>query len=264
MRYAGTLQNSAGATGRAAIQVVDHTLGLCAYAMALFRHLARRSPRGRKLSRRIVVEQLYYTGVQALPIVIPVSLLLGALVIMQFSRLDVPYDFGRVIVVLLVRETGPLLTALVVLLRSGVAMVVELSYMQTLGEVEALEMSGIDPVKMLGLPRILGITAAMVCLYIVFEVSAMIGGSVVAWSLSGTASLGFYESAGNAMTLADIGVGFFKVACFGVILCVVATYRGFTVPRSITAIPSAASRAAIEALLYILAVNAVVTVIMLA
>ena len=80
---------------------------------------------GRRLRIRIVIEQIYFTAVEALWIVIPIALLLGSMMILQFSGVAAQHDLGKITVALLIREFGPLLTALIVTLRSATAMTIE-------------------------------------------------------------------------------------------------------------------------------------------
>jgi phospholipid/cholesterol/gamma-HCH transport system permease protein len=72
---------------------------------------------GRALIKRVIVEQVYFTAVQALPVIIPVALITGSMLIVQFSQLSGQVDLGKlllVVVVLVLREIGPLITAIIV------------------------------------------------------------------------------------------------------------------------------------------------------
>ena len=69
---------------------------------------------GRALIKRVIVEQVYFTAVQALPVIIPVALITGSMLIVQFSQLSGQVDLGKLLVVLVLREIGPLITAIIV------------------------------------------------------------------------------------------------------------------------------------------------------
>ena len=71
---------------------------------------------GRALIKRVIVEQVYFTAVQALPVIIPVALITGSMLIVQFSQLSGQVDLGKLllVVVLVLREIGPLITAIIV------------------------------------------------------------------------------------------------------------------------------------------------------
>ena len=69
---------------------------------------------GRAPIKRVIVEQVYFTAVQALPVIIPVALITGSMLIVQFSQLSGQVDLGKLLVVLVLREIGPLITAIIV------------------------------------------------------------------------------------------------------------------------------------------------------
>ncbi|MBI5063547.1 MAG: hypothetical protein HZB87_08835, partial [Desulfatitalea sp.] len=84
-----------GYIGRKAIDSITHLLDLFAFIYRIFAQIFGRPETGRVLVGRIIVQQLYFTAVQALPILIPIALLVGSMVIIQFARLSGQYDFGR-------------------------------------------------------------------------------------------------------------------------------------------------------------------------
>jgi phospholipid/cholesterol/gamma-HCH transport system permease protein len=107
---------------------------------------------GKAIVRRITLEQLYFTAVQALPIIVPAALIIGSMIIIQFTKLQGQYDLGKITVLLIIREIGPVVTAMLVILRSASAVTIETGYMKVLHEVDALEMAGLDPIWVLCLP----------------------------------------------------------------------------------------------------------------
>jgi phospholipid/cholesterol/gamma-HCH transport system permease protein len=92
-------------------------------------------------------------------VIVPIALLVGSAIIIQFAKLSGQYDFGRISVLLIVREVGPIITAMIVILRTATAVTIEISYMRVLHELDALEMNGIDPIRIVCVPRIIGITS---------------------------------------------------------------------------------------------------------
>lgn len=170
-----------GFFGHTALRYVNYFLYLFAFSIRIFHQMLVRPKAGRVLVSRIIVQQIYFTAVQALPVIIPIALLVGNLVIVHFARLSGQYDFGRVSVLLIVRELGPGITALTVILRSATAVTIEISYMQVLHEINALEMMGIDPVWAVCLPRLAGITSAIMGLFVVFNLVSIFGGYAVGW-----------------------------------------------------------------------------------
>ncbi len=255
MPVTSAIHNFFGALGRFGLRWFHHVANLLAFTWRLFSLAVRKPLVGKPLVHRIVVEQIYFTAVQALPIVIPIALLIGTMVIVQFGKAAGQYDLGKLTVLLLVREMGPLLTAFIVILRSSVAITAEISYMRILNELEAVELMGIDPMHILGYPRLVGITTAMIGLFIIFDLAAVFGGNALAWTLTEIPMDQILPQMVKALEMRDITVGIVKALFFGVTITVVSLYRGFTVPRDMTAIPVACSAGAVETLFYILGFN---------
>lgn len=241
--------------GSQTLKRINHLLDLFAFTARLLELMIRRPKAGRLLLNRIIVEQLYFTAVQALYIIVPVALIIGAMMIAQFSQFSQQYDLGKIMIILIVREIGPFLTALVVIVRSATAVTIETGYMNSLREMESLEMSGIDPVHFIGPPRLIGITTAVLCLFGIFDLVAIIGGYAVIWIFTDIPIGNFLQQIGKALTVADIVVGIAKGLCFGITITVASLLRGFSVKRQITGIPVATSSAAVDCLIYCLIIN---------
>jgi len=226
--------------------------------------ITRRKP-GRKIVLRFTSEQIYFTAIEALPIVVFIALITGSMIIIQltkqFGTVEGRYILGDLIVILVVRELGPLFTALILILRSAVAVTVETSYMSVLGELDAIEMQGIDPLHIICLPRLIGITVAICCLFFIFDIVAILGGYAIAWVITDLPMENFLEEVGKAISGIDITVGIVKAIFFGFTITVTSLYRGFRVKKTITKIPPATSKAAIECLLYCLFINIIISVI---
>jgi len=197
--------------------------------------------------------------VQALPVIIPIALIIGTMMIIQFTRVSSQYELGKIIVMLIIREFGPLITALVVIFRSATAVTIEVGYMTIGHEIESIEMTGIDPVRFISAPRLIGITSAVLFLFVVFDLVAIIGGYAVVWMVTSIPMGNFFGQISKAITAPDLVVGAVKGLGFGVAITAASLYRGFTVPKDITFIPVATSRAAVDCLIYCLVINIVIS-----
>lgn len=226
---------------------------------ALFYGILRQgivNPRiGRQLRVRIVVEQIYFTAIEALWIVIPIALLLGGMMILQFSEFAAQYDLGKITVALLIREFVPLITALVVILRSATAMTIETGYMKVLHEVDALELQGMDPLDILFVPRMMGIVISMFCLITICCITSVLGGYAIAWALTTLPLQDLLSQIGKAVTGMDIVVVALKCFFFGMGIAVISLYHGMAIERGITEIPVAASRGAVACLFFCMMVD---------
>ncbi len=158
-------------------------------------------------------------------------------------------------VVLVLREIGPLVTAIIVILRSATAVTIEMSYMCVLHEVDALEMAGIDPLHTICFPRLVGITTAIVSLIMVFDLMAIIGGYAIVKISTLLPVEGFFLQIAKGVVGADIAVGILKGLFFGVTVTVTCLYHGLARKSQITQVPVATSRAAVDCFFYCLVIN---------
>jgi len=253
------MSDFAGRVGRRTIEGVSHYLDLSAFAWRMIREMFRWPREGRSLLYRVTLEQVYFTAVQALWVVIPVALILGTSLIMQFSKVSGQFDLGKIIVVIIVRELGPITTALIVILRSATAVTIETGYMNVLREMETLEMGGIDPLRLYALPRLIGMMTAMVCLVFIFATSAILGGYAIVWMSTNIAMQNFLLQIAKALTPEDYIVSALKALFFGVAIAVVSLFRGFSVGRSITEVPVATSKGAVECLLICMVISGILS-----
>jgi phospholipid/cholesterol/gamma-HCH transport system permease protein len=251
--------------GRRTIQGLDHLLNVLAFSHRIAAILIRRPKTGRKLLFRFALEEFYFTAVQALPVLVFIALITGSTLIMQlaqrFASLEGRSILGDLMVLLVVRELGPLFTALIVILRSAVAVTAEISHMRVSGELDALELQGIDPLYLVGLPRILGVMVAVFCMFIVFDMVAILGGYCFSWIATDIPMENFLKGIGKTVSGMDIAVGTVKATLFGLTISIVSLYRGFSVRKTVTQIPMEISKAAIECLLYCLFVNVIISVV---
>ncbi len=251
----------AGYIGRKTLKSGNHILDLFAFTYRIFELIFQRPKQGRTLVRRVILEQIYFTAVQALPLLIPIALIVGSMLIIQFARISSQYDIGTTMVLLIVRELGPGITALLVILRSATSVTIEIGYMKIFHEIDTIEMAGIDPIRTICLPRLIGITSAILCLFIVFDLVSIIGGYGVVWVFTHIHLGDFLGQIAKAITPTDIIVGIVKALCFGIIITVTCLYHGFSIKKNITGLPAATSKAAIECFFYCLLINVVISTV---
>lgn len=250
-----------GYIGRRSLETLDHLFEQLTFACHLFGILFQRHNSGRALVRRFTLEQIYFTGYQALPVMLPIALIIGSTIIIIFSNVSSQYDLGKIVVMLLVREIGPLVTALIVILRTATAVTVEIGYMKVLHEIDAFEMAGIDPLRAICLPRFIGITIAILCLFVVFNLVALFGGYVVVWVLTQVVVGDLIRQMVSAIKLIDISAGLLKGICFGIIITTICLYQGFGTRMEIIEIPARTSKVAVESFFYCLVVNILISIL---
>jgi len=256
------MQTIIGTIGRRTLHALNQIATLLTFAYQILRIIVSPPKKGISLVRRITLEQVYFTAVQTLPIVILFAILIGSMIILQFSRFSGGESpLGNIIVLVLIRDLGPTLTALLIILRSATAVTIEISYMNVLNEMDALEMSGLDPLWVVCVPRLVGITSAILCLFIVFDITAIMGGYAVVWLVT-YINLGdnLFQIA-KTISAADIIVGIIKAILFGITITVICLYHGFKAKQHITQIPAAASKASVQCLGSCLVISATISVL---
>jgi len=209
---------------------------------------------GRRVARRIFANQVWFTAVQAVPLVIVLGSILSYLVISQavreLGRLNATALIGTLMVVAIVRELGPLLTALIVAGRSGTAIATELATNTVMGEVHALEGMGIDPLHYLVLPRFLAGIVSVFCLIVLFDNVAIAAGWLAA-AAQGMSSARYFDIVLRSLGARDVWLTVLKGLVFGAIVGTVPSFEGLRVRGGPTGVPVSASRAVVESILAI-------------
>lgn len=202
-------------------------------------------------TRRVLFKQIYFTGLEASGIIISVAALLGVVVITQIGSLVGSNGAltGKILVWVVMRELAPLLTAIVVIARSGTAIAAELGSMKINGELDSLEMMGIPVRRYLLLPRIMGVTVSILILVIYFVV-ATFSASFLAASLGWHISFEqFSQGIMQALGVGEALMLFGKSVLFGVAISSTCCCYGLSVDRSLTEVPQVATRAVMTSLL---------------
>lgn len=214
----------------------------------------------------VFLRQVYFTGLEACKIILITALIIGTVVITQIVSIagsGTEALTGKVIVWIVVRELGPLLTAIIVIARSGTAIAAELSQMKIGGEIEYLEALGIPAAHYLILPRILGVAASVVLLTVYFEIAAGLGGFLVAslgWHVPWEA---YSQGVFSVLTLAVLATSLLKSALFGLCIAAICCLQGLSVGKSVTQIPQAATRAVMQSLFLLFVIDGIVSLVFL-
>jgi phospholipid/cholesterol/gamma-HCH transport system permease protein len=212
-----------------------------------------------------IVAEIQAAGAASLPIVAIVCFLLG--MILAFVADVTLRPFGarlyvaNVVTIAMVRELGPVMTAIVMAGRTGSAYAAQLGTMKVTQEIDALTTMALPPTEFLVLPRVLALSLMMPLLSVYADFIALIGGGLVA---AGTgASLVVYErQTAASITLTTFAVSIGKSAVFGVIVAVCGCFAGLRASRSAAAVGEAATRAVVTSIVWIIAVDGVFAVIL--
>jgi phospholipid/cholesterol/gamma-HCH transport system permease protein len=214
--------------------------------------------------RKALLKQIYFTGIQSVGPVSVMAFLAGIIMVMQVSNLVGRNELLtlQVLIWTVVRELGPLLTAIVIIGRSCSAIASELAAMQVNDEIKSLRRMGISPTSYLVAPRMVALTITSTVLTVYFQVVAIGTGMVVtAWNID----VSLLAEAGDFFDMLSYGEIFaavLKSICFGMLVSVVSCYYGLQVKHAMTGIPVAASQAVIRSLLAVFACDGLLTVLL--
>lgn len=214
---------------------------------------------GRRVALRVLLNQLRFTALQAVPLVILLSGVLSFVVIQttiqQFGSLGAGELVGTLMVVTIVRLLGPLLTALAVIGRSGTAITAELATNTVMGEIRALEGMGIDPYHYLVLPRLAGSVLSVTILIVMFDVVSLSAGWL-ATSVNQASGGRYLVNVIAALDPSDIVLTVAKGILFGGVIGLLPCYHGLKVSRGPTEIPQAVTRGTVAAIASIFIITA--------
>ncbi len=177
--------------------------------------------------------QMVALGARSLSIATLVAIFAGLVISLQFAyflaRFGVQHTVGKVVVLTLFRELGPVLTALTVGARIGSGITAELGSMKVTEQIDAISALGADPIKKLVTPRLIACTLVLPVLTALADVFGLIAGSLVVKGEYGIPLEQFYRSVVETATLRDFGSGIAKSAIFGFMIAVVGCFKGFGV-----------------------------------
>jgi phospholipid/cholesterol/gamma-HCH transport system permease protein len=216
---------------------------------------------------RLIITQIYAVGVLSLVIILVSGIFVG--MVLGFQGYNTLADFGAaeslgvMVALSLVRELGPVVTALLFAGRAGSALTAEIGLMKVTDQLSAMEMMAVDPLHRVIAPRLLAGIITMPLLAAIFSVCGVYGGYFIGVGILGVDDGAFWSQMRSAVDLQeDIVNGVIKSAVFGIITSWIAVFEGYdTVPTS-EGISRATTRTVVNSSLAVLALDFVLTAIM--
>lgn len=217
-----------------------------------------------KADTKNIIIQAYFTGVEIFPILVIVATLFGAVVIVEIMTLMGKMGFddvmGSIMVVVIIRELGPILTAFLIAGRSGASLSTFIGSMVINSEVDALATMGVNPIRYLVMPGLIGGTIATFAMTIIFSATAIGCGFLaiktiifltgnmfhlqLTWAYLSTEIL-------SALSLTDFVLIILKPLVFGSIITTNACYQALNIQHDFRQVPKATARSVIKSFLYI-------------
>jgi phospholipid/cholesterol/gamma-HCH transport system permease protein len=215
----------------------------------------------------LVVAQVHAVGNRSLVIIVASGLAVGFVLALQMYYALVAYgaaeSLGLIVNLSLVRELGPVVTALLFAGRAGTSLTAEIGLMKAGEQLSAMEMMAIDPRSRVLAPRFLGGIASMPILAVLFSTVGILGAYVVAVQLIGVDEGNFWSIMQNGVDVwRDVGNGLIKSFAFGVVCTAVALYQGYETQATPEGVAYATTRTVVIASLSVLGLDFVLTALM--
>ncbi|MCF8128852.1 MAG: ABC transporter permease [Deltaproteobacteria bacterium] len=204
-------------------------------------------------------------GIEALPIVSLISLLVGLILAfvgaVQLTMFGAQIYVANLVGIAMVRVMGAVMAGIIMAGRTGAAFAAQLGTMQVNEEIDAFKTMGISPMEFLVLPRILGLTLMMPLLCLYADLMGILGGFIVGVGMLDLNMMEYYNQTKSAISLSDLWIGLVQSAVFGILVALAGCLRGMQCGRSASAVGDAATSAVVTGIVSIIVATAVITVI---
>lgn len=210
-----------------------------------------------------ILLQMDIIGVGSLPIVILTGGFSGAVMALQMSRALATYgatgQVGQIVAITLVRELGPVLSALLVAGRSGSGMASELGSMKVTEQIDAMRALGTDPIQKLVTPRLLATAIMLPLLTIISDLVGMAGGFLVSSITLSTTASQYWNTAYRALVWNDLAQGLLKPFVFGMVIALVGCFYGLRTSGGTQGVGLATTKAVVVASVWIFVITFFIT-----
>jgi phospholipid/cholesterol/gamma-HCH transport system permease protein len=223
------------------------------YALGFFLQVFKETAlflKRRQVGFKVLMMQIFFTGVEAISIISLLALALGGIIIIQ--GFTVLAGFGQVkvlyviLIIIITRELGPILTAFIIIARSGTAIATEIGNMVVSHEIEAYISVGINPISYIVVPRFLGVMISLIILTLYFNFFGLFASFLITQLFTPIPFIEYFQNLLSELKLGDIIVSLIKSIIFGGIISIVASYQGFKVRFAITEIPQVVIKAVVQ------------------
>jgi phospholipid/cholesterol/gamma-HCH transport system permease protein len=219
--------------------------------------------KGERLRLGRAVHQAMAVGVEALPIISLITFFVGTILALQSAyelrKFGALQFVASAVAISMTRELGPLMTAIVVIGRSGSAFAAEIGTMKVNEEIDALETMALDPVRFLMTPKLLAMLLMMPCLTTWADFMGVLGGSVFGVGGAGFTVGTYVRATLDALVLRDIVTGLVKSVMFGLVITAVGCHEGFSTGLGSEEVGRSTTRAVVQSIFLVVIVDLVFT-----
>lgn len=256
---AGAMMDHAVSTVRALggmVYLLRDSIGVC--VRALF-------DRKTRVGGPSLVDQMVRVGVRSIGIVCLVQVFIGAILALQlaptlesYGQLD---QIATVVAIAVVRELGPLITAIVLSGFAGASIAAEIGAMVEAEEIKALRAHALDPIRFLIVPRFLATVTMIVGLAAIADIVGVTGGLLTSWVALGIEPRSYVDMTQTALVTKDFVTGLVKAGVFGVLISMIACYEGLNVSGGAEGVGSATTSTVVKCIVAIIGMDAVFTAV---
>jgi phospholipid/cholesterol/gamma-HCH transport system permease protein len=215
----------------------------------------------------LVVYQVHNAGAQSLVIIMVCGLFVGGVLGLQghsnLARFNAEDSVGTFAAFSLLKELGPVVTALLFAGRAGTALASEIGLMKATDQLAAMEMMAINPLRRVLVPRFIGGVIAMPLLAAVFSMIGLFGAHLVAVSLFGVDPGAFWQQMQSTLDLEDVNEGILKSAVFGVVASLIAVWEGYNAVPTAEGVGKATTRTVVITAIAVLILDFMITALMI-
>jgi len=254
-----------GTVGRRSLAALEAWLRVSVLIVDTLTWIMVQPFRGQRLRVRAALEALVEFGVRSIPIVGMITFLIGVILALQASYTLSKWGANRYIAVLVavsaLRELAPLMTAVLITGRCGSAITAEIGTMKVGGGLDALEVMGLDPIRFLVAPKLLGMVVAVPCVTLVAMLLMITGGWAAGTLIAGVDSAVYLHETANALVTKDLTTGLTKSLFFALVICWVGVYRGFQVEGGAEGVGRKTTSSVVTSIFIVIVVDLVLTVL---
>lgn len=210
-----------------------------------------------------ILMQMDTIGVGSLPIVALIGAFSGIVMTLQMSRALATYgatsQTGQVVAISIVRELGPVLTALLIAGRNASGIASELGSMKVTEQIDAMRALGTDPIQKLVVPRLMATAIMQPLLTVIADFVALLGGLLIAVTIIGNTADQYWNSAIDVLELNDVIQGLSKPFVFAIIIALVGCYYGLRTSGGTQGVGRATTQAVVVASVWVFVIDVLIT-----
>lgn len=219
-----------------------------------------------RINRIILYRQILFTGYEALGLISLIAFAISAIMIIEGNSVLAGFGQSKIFyttfVSIVIRELSCLLTAIIIIARSGTAISTELGNMVINHEVDALLSFGVSPVSYLVTPRVLGVLISLITLTVYFNTVAVFGSWAINTMVNPIEMRDYFAAIIAEISFRDVIATVFKSVLFGYTIAVISSYEGLKVSHASTEVPQRTIKAVVKTLTAIIILDAVITLLL--